>query len=72
MPTIQFVNFSEDAPKASKSVSLDEINSKEDLVKLDKETIKPRKEEITFVDALTGKPVKKINVELGKWKAKNF
>lgn len=43
MPSIQFVNFSEDVPKASKSVPLNEINSKEDLVKLAKETIKPRK-----------------------------
>lgn len=39
MPTIQFVNFSKDVPKASKSVSLDEINSKEDLVKLAKQTM---------------------------------
>lgn len=66
MPSVQFINFSDNAPKASKSVPLNEINSKEDLVELAKETIKPRKEEITFVDALTGKPVKKINVELGK------
>jgi len=39
MPTIQFVNYSDDAPKASKSVSLNEINSKEDLVELAKQTM---------------------------------
>lgn len=63
MPTFQFIDYTQDEPKASKEVDLNEIESKEDLMKIVKET---RKEEITFVDALTGKPVKKINVELGK------
>jgi len=43
MPTIQFINFSEDAPKASKPVPLNEINSKKDLVKLAKQTMKANK-----------------------------
>jgi len=47
MPSIQFINFSDDAPKASKSVSLNEINSKEDLIKLAKQTMKANKKETT-------------------------
>jgi hypothetical protein len=63
MPSFQFIDYSKDEPKSSKVVDLNDIESKEDLIDIVKET---RKEEITFVDVLTGKPVKKINVELGK------
>ena len=44
MPSFQFIDYSKDEPKRSKIVDLKDIESKEDLMKIVKET---RKEKTT-------------------------
>lgn len=43
MPSFQFIDYTQAEPKASKEVDLNEIESKEDLMKIVKETIKEKK-----------------------------
>ena len=43
MPSFQFIDYSKDEPKSSKVIDLNDIESKEDLMKIVKETRKEGK-----------------------------